>query len=50
VFSQRKVDRIRKNVWETIKCIGSSLEAEDDDFDNDLSYTTPNNPLKPIFA
>jgi hypothetical protein len=39
VFSQQKVDRIKKNVREIVKHIGSLLEAKDDDSDNDLSYT-----------
>jgi hypothetical protein len=45
VFSQRKVDCIGKSVWETITCIGSSLEAESDDSNNDMFYTPPNSPL-----
>jgi hypothetical protein len=47
---QRKVDRINKSVWETVKHIGSLLEAKDDDFDNDLFYMPLNNPSKLIFA
>jgi len=48
VLSQKKVNYISICVWETIKCIGASLEAKDDDFDNNLFYIPPSNPSKPI--
>jgi hypothetical protein len=48
VVSQIKVDRISKSVWEIVKHIGSLLEAEDDDSDNDFFYMLPNNPSKSI--
>jgi hypothetical protein len=44
------VDYINNHVWETIKCIGDSLEVDDDDFKNDFFYSPPSSPLKPIFA
>lgn len=47
-LSQKEVDCINNHIWETIKCIGDSLEAEDDDFDNDRFYTPPSSPFKPI--
>jgi len=48
MLSQREVNHISNYVWETMKCIGASLEAKDDDSDNDLSYTPLGNPFKPI--
>jgi hypothetical protein len=39
VFSQREVNRISNCVWETLKCISVSLEAEDNDFDNDVLHS-----------
>jgi len=30
--------------------IGVSLEAKDDDFDNNMLYTPPNYPLEPIYV
>jgi hypothetical protein len=48
MLSQKEVDHFNKSVWETIKCIGSSLGVEDDDSNNDIFYMPPNNPLKPI--
>jgi hypothetical protein len=50
MLSQRKVDRINKNVWETVKRIGSLLEVEDHDSDNDFFYAPPSNPLEPTFV
>jgi hypothetical protein len=50
VLFQRKVNRINNYVWETMKCIGASLEAKNDDYGNDLFYIPPSNPYKPIFA
>jgi len=50
MFFQREVDRISKSVWKTIKCIGSLLEAENDDFDNDFFYMPPNSLLELIFT
>jgi hypothetical protein len=47
-LTQRQKDQSEKNVWETVKCIATSLEAKDDDFDNDLFYTLPSSPLEPI--
>ncbi len=44
------MDRISDHVWEIVKCIGDSLEAKDDDFENDIFYTPPNSPYEPIFA
>ncbi len=41
------MDHINNRIWETIKWIGDSLEAEDDESDNDLFYT-PSSPFKPI--
>lgn len=49
VLSQKDVNRINNCVLETLKRIGASLEVEDDDSNNDLFCTPPNNPLKPIF-
>lgn len=37
------MDRVNKNVWENMTCIGSSLELEDNVFDNDTLYTPPSN-------
>jgi hypothetical protein len=48
VLSQREVDCINKSVWEIVKCIGSSLEAEDDDSNNDFFYMPPRSPSKLI--
>lgn len=42
------MDRVNKNVWENMKCIGSSLELEDNVFDNDMFYTPPSNMSKAI--
>lgn len=50
MFVQREVDRICKSVWKTIKCIGSLLEVENDDFDNDFFYTPPSSLSEPIFT
>jgi hypothetical protein len=47
VLFQREVNRISNYVWETMSCIGASLKAKDDDFDNDLFYI-PSNPSKLI--
>ncbi len=33
-----------------MKHIGVSLEAKDDDFDNNMFYIPPNYPLKPIYV
>jgi hypothetical protein len=48
VLFQIEVNCISNCVWETVKCIGPSLEAEDDDSDNDLFYIPPSNLSKPI--
>ncbi len=45
VLSQKEVDCINKSVWKTVTCIGSSLEVEDDDSNNDIFYTPPNSPF-----
>jgi hypothetical protein len=47
---QKEVDHISNHIWEIVKCIGDSLEVEDDDFENDIFYTPPNSPFEPIFA
>jgi hypothetical protein len=47
-LSQKEVDYISDRIWENVKHISHSLEAKDDDFDNDLFYTPPNSPFKPI--
>lgn len=47
VLFQREVNCINNYVWETMSRIGASLEAEYDDFDNDLFYI-PSNPSKLI--
>jgi hypothetical protein len=38
------------HVWEIVKRMGDSLEVEDDDFENNLFYTPPSSPSKPIFT
>jgi hypothetical protein len=38
VLFQREVNCTNNYVWETMKCIGASLEVKDDDSDNDLLY------------
>ncbi len=48
MLSQREVNHISNYVWETMKCIGASLEAKDDDSNNDLLYTPLGNPFEPI--
>jgi hypothetical protein len=48
MFSQREVNHISNYVWETMKRIGASLEAKDDDSDNDLLYTPLGSPFEPI--
>ncbi len=35
----KKLDCINRNVWETMKCIGSLLEDKEDNFENDMFYT-----------
>jgi hypothetical protein len=42
------VDRVNKSVWENMKCIGPSLELEDNVFDNDTFYMSPSNMTKAI--
>ncbi len=41
---------INDRIWEIVKCIGDSLEDEDNDFDSDIFYTPPSSPFKPIFV
>jgi hypothetical protein len=48
VLFQKEVNRSNNCVWETMKRISASLETKDDDSNNDLFYTPPNSPLKPI--
>ncbi len=43
------MDHISNCIWEIVKWIGDSLEAEDNEFDNNLFYI-PSNPSKPIFV
>jgi hypothetical protein len=50
VLSQTEVNCISNCVWETIKRIGASLEAEDYDFNNDLFYIPSSSPSMPIFT
>ncbi len=50
MLSQIEVDCISKSVWEAITWIGSSLESEDDDSNNDIFYTPLSSHLKPIFV
>jgi uncharacterized RmlC-like cupin family protein len=42
------VDHISNRIWEIVKWIGDSLEVEDDESNNDLFYTPPSSPSKPI--
>ncbi len=42
------MDHISNCIWETVKWIGDSLEAKDNESDNDLFYTPPSSPSKPI--
>jgi uncharacterized RmlC-like cupin family protein len=44
------VDHISNRIWETIKWIGDSLEVKDNESNNDLFYTPPSSPSKPIFV
>jgi hypothetical protein len=50
VLSQIEVNCNSNCVWETITCIGASLEAKDDDFNNDLFYIPSSSPSKCISA
>jgi hypothetical protein len=43
----RKVNHINNCVWDIVKCIGASLEDENDDLDKDL-YMLPSSLSKPI--
>jgi hypothetical protein len=49
-LSQRQVNHINNCVWKTVKHIGVSMEAKDDDFDNNMFYTPPSYPLEPIYV
>jgi predicted nucleic-acid-binding Zn-ribbon protein len=42
------VDHINKIVWENMKCIGSLLKLENNDFENYTLYTPPSNMSKAI--
>jgi hypothetical protein len=47
---QKEVDSTNDCVWKIVKHMGDLLEVEDDDFENDLFYTPPSSPSKPIFV
>jgi hypothetical protein len=49
-LSQRDVNHINNCVWETTKHIGVSLEAKNNDFDNNMFYTPPSYPLEPFLC
>jgi len=48
-FIQREKNCIDKNVCEIVKCIATFWKAKDDDFDNELFYTSLSSPSKPIY-
>jgi hypothetical protein len=47
-LTQREKNCIDKNVWEIVKCIATFLKVEDDDFDNELFYTSLSCLSEPI--